>query len=168
MLGGQSQAQLGVGLGVGTSTVGGGVFGNQPRLGVGVAGGGGLFSSTSTQNKLGGGLVGTGGGLFGQQSTSQASGLFSGNTGGGGILFNQTGAGTQLGTGLGMQPQVSAMFMVLCVCGSGGKDDIPLAGIFLPPLPSSPPSFADQESNKLLLVQDQDLSVIHFWSSTFF
>lgn len=105
VLGAQSQSQLVGGLGVNTST-GGGLFGNQPRLGMG---GGGLFNNASTQNKLGGGLGGTGG-LFGQQqSTSQTGSLFGGNTGGGG-LFNQSGIGTQLGGGLGgMQTQVSAM-----------------------------------------------------------
>ncbi len=53
--------QLGGGLG-GTST-GGGLFGNQSRLG-----GGGLFGNTPGQNKLGGGLgAGGGGGQFSQQ-----------------------------------------------------------------------------------------------------
>ena len=117
MLGAQSQASLGGGLG-GTSS--GGLFGNQARLGGGVASGTGLFSSAATQNKLGGGL---GGGLFGQQQpASQAGGLFGSNTGGG--LFNnqlgggtQLGAGTQLGTGLGSGLGTQQTQVSVCVEG---------------------------------------------------
>ena len=93
-----AQAQLGAGA---TSTGGGGLFGNQNKLG----GGGGVFGSTPAQNQLGGrGLGVSGGGLFGGQQTSQAGGgLFGGANAGGGLFQQQQ--GTQLG-GLGAQNQV--------------------------------------------------------------